>query len=180
MKKMISLRKLRLLSVSVLVFLLPVMTFAQTYTVNGKVTDSDGVGIGNVSVTVKEKPRGTTTAADGSFAIKVNAANTPLIFSCVGFISKEVNPGSQTNITVSLERANGTLDDVVVIGYTQQARTKTSAAISKLNPEELKNTSNPNPVQALQGKIAGVSIPITAGQPGGGAQGDLPVLNGCQ
>jgi len=169
MKKMISLRKLQLLSVAVLVFLLPVVAFTQAYTVNGKVTDSTGAGIGKVSVSIKGKSTGTTTEADGSYAIAVSSGNTVLVFSRVGYAPKEVRAGSQTTVNVSLLRVNETLGDVVVIGYTQQSRTKTSAAISKLNPDELKNTSNPNPVQALQGKIAGVSIPITAGQPGGGA-----------
>ncbi|HKZ66378.1 MAG TPA: carboxypeptidase-like regulatory domain-containing protein, partial [Chitinophagaceae bacterium] len=143
MKKMISFRKLRLLPVSVLVFLLPVVALAQAYTVNGKVTDSTGAGINKVSVSVKGTSTGTTTAADGSYAITVSSGNSLLVFSSVGFAPKEVRAGSQTTVNISLERANEILGDIVVIGYTQQSKTKTSAAISKLNPDELKNTSNP-------------------------------------
>ncbi|MFC0772069.1 SusC/RagA family TonB-linked outer membrane protein [Terrimonas alba] len=169
MKKMIFWRKLRIPLVSATVFLLPLFAIAQTYTVNGKVTDSTGAGIEKVSVNVKGTSTGTTTSADGSFAIAVPSAKATLVFSSVGFIPQEVKAGSQTNLSISLQRVSETLSDIVVIGYTQQSKTKITAAVSKLNPDELKNTSNPNPVQALQGKIAGVSIPITAGQPGGGA-----------
>lgn len=168
MKKMISLRKLRLFFASV-VFFLPATALAQSYTINGKVTDSTGAGIEKVSVKVKGTSTGTATSADGSFAIAVPSAKSTLVFSSVGFIPQEVKAGSQTNLSISLQRASETLSDIVVIGYTQQSKTKITAAVSKLNPDELKNTSNPNPVQALQGKIAGVSIPITAGQPGAGA-----------
>ena len=72
-------------------------------------------------------------------------------------------------VEVLLEAQPTSLNEVVVVGYSQQSKAKTTAAISKLNAEELRNTSNPNPVQALQGKIAGVSIPISTGQPGAGA-----------
>ena len=179
MKKMISLQKLRLLLVSVVILLLPVVTLAQAYSVTGKVTDSTGAGVEKVSVKVKGRLTGTATAADGSYTITVSSANATLVFSSVGYVSREVKPGSQTTINISLERANEILGDVVLIGYTQQSKAKTTAAISKLNVEELKNTSNPNPVQAMQGKIAGVSIPINSGQPGAGA-GNIIIRGGTK
>ena len=178
MKKIISLQKLRLLLVAVVVFLVPVIALAQT-TVSGKVTDSNGAGIENASVRIKGTSGGTTTAIDGSFTIRVSSGNATLVFSSVGFVSQELRPGSQTTLTISLVRTNETLGDIVVIGYTQQSKTKTTAAISKLNPDELKNTSNPNAVQAMQGKIAGVSIPINSGQPGAGA-GNIIIRGGTK
>lgn len=169
MKKMLSLRKLLPLIVSFVVFFLPLLTLAQAYTVNGKVTDSTGAGIEKVSVKVKGTATGTATSADGSFAISVSSPNATLVFSSIGYIPQEIKAGSQTTINVLFERADEMLTDVVVIGYSQQSRSRTTAAISKLDPQELQNTSNPNPVQAMQGKIAGVSIPINSGQPGAGA-----------
>ncbi len=167
--KKVSLRKPNLFLIAALLFFFPVVMQAQAYTINGRVTDSTGNGIANVTVKVKSTSSGTATAADGSFAISVSSANAVLVFSSVGYVPQEIRAGSQTTITVSLQRVNEVLADVIVVGYTQQTKSKTTAAISKLNPDELKNTTNPNPVQALQGKIAGVSIPIQAGQPGRGA-----------
>ncbi len=145
-----------------------ITTLAQQSTVTGKVTDSTGRAIEFASVQIKGTTKGAFTGADGSFTISA-PPNATLIFSSIGFATQEVPLGGKTTFSVVLAFANKTLDDVVVVGYVQQSRAKTTAAISKLNPAELKNTSNPNPIQAMQGKIAGVSIPIQSGQPGEGA-----------
>jgi TonB-linked SusC/RagA family outer membrane protein len=150
-------------------FLFPVLASAQSRTIQGKVVDSTGAGLQNVTVKVKGTKTGTSTAVNGSFSIAVSTPNPVLVFSSVGYTTEEVAAGEQTNITVYLKLMSDALTDVVVVGYTQQSRLKTTASVSKLNPEELTNTSNPSPVQALQGKVAGVSVPISAGQPGGGA-----------
>lgn len=167
MKRMPALHGLPLLLLF-LVALIPCIGIAQTRLVTGKVTDSAGVPMEQVSVKVRGGKAGTATSADGSFTLNVSNSTT-LVFSRVGYTSKEIPVGSQTSLSVSLSRLNDALSDIVVVGYTQQSKLKTTAAVSKLNPAELRNTSNPSPVQALQGKIAGVSVPISAGQPGGGA-----------
>lgn len=148
---------------------LPMFGFAQARIISGKVTDSAGKGIEKVSVKVKGTGTGTATAADGSFSINVNSTSPVLNFSSIGYLARELNVGDRSTVEIVLPKTNDTLTDVVVVGYTQQSKLKTSSAISKLNPDELKNTSNPSPVQALQGKIAGVSVPISIGQPGAGA-----------
>ena len=137
-------------------------------TVSGKVTDSTGVPIERASVQLKGTTRGTFTGADGSYSINVPADGI-LIFSFLGYLNKELSVGGRTSLNVSLSSANTTLEDVVIVGYIQQSRTKATAAISKLDVEELKHSPNPNPIQAMQGKIAGMSIPISSGQPGEGA-----------
>jgi len=155
--------------VTAIFLLAPILSFCQVKTITGKVTDSTGAGIEKVSVRVKGAPGGTTTHTDGSFTISTGANASVLVFSSIGYTNQVINIGNRQTIAVKLERANENLTDVVIVGYTQQSKIKTTAAVSKLDPGELKNTSNPSPVQALQGKIAGVSVPITAGQPGGGA-----------
>lgn len=143
--------------------------YAQSFTVTGKVTDNTGVGLEGTSVKVKGTSKGTTSNVDGLFSISGIAKNNILVFSRVGFDKIEIAAGVNNVINVSLVRASDSLTEVIVMGYTQQTRARTTAAIAKLNPDELKNATNPNPVQALQGKIAGVSIPIQSGQPGAGA-----------
>ncbi|MGN6510397.1 MAG: carboxypeptidase-like regulatory domain-containing protein, partial [Chitinophaga sp.] len=149
------------------ILLLPQIAGAQS-TITGKVTDSTGKAIEFASVQVKGTTKGAYTAANGSFSIAA-PADAVLIVSSMGFVSREVPVNGQSVVNVQLAASNRTLEDVVVVGYMQQSRTKASASISKLDPAELKNTSNPNPVQAMQGKIAGVSLPISSGQPGAGA-----------
>lgn len=168
MEKKIQIR-LRLLFLAAGLLFLHALALGQSITVKGTVTDSLGKGIGNVSVRVKGSSQGTTTNEAGLFTLSVPSDNSVLQISFVGYAPQERRVGSQREFNFTLLQASETLSDVVVVGYTQQSRAKTTASISKLNPEELQNTSNPNPVQALQGKIAGVSVPITAGQPGAGA-----------
>ncbi len=79
----------------------------------------------------------------------------------------------QTVVNTTLNAEAISMTDVVVVGYMTQNRNKTAAAVSKLAAEEMVNTPNPNPVQALQGKLAGVSVPIVNGQPGAGANNIL-------
>ncbi|WP_315815257.1 TonB-dependent receptor plug domain-containing protein [Paraflavitalea speifideaquila] len=123
----------------------------------------------HVTVSLKGSSRATATDANGQYSLKVNDPRGILVFSSVGLGEKETPINGRSRIDMALETGNTTLTDIVVVGYAQQSRTKITAAVSKLNPEELKNTANPNPLQAMQGKIAGVSIPIATGQPGGGA-----------
>ena len=168
MKKHFSYLKLFTL-ITTAFFCLPLCSLSQSRTITGKVTDSAGAGMENVSVRVKGSRTGTATKADGTYSMNVNSPVAILVFSSIGYLNKEIAAGNQNTVSITLTKSNEALTDVVVVGYTQQSKIKTTAAVSKLNPDELRNTSNPSPVQALQGKIAGVSVPITAGQPGGGA-----------
>lgn len=168
MKKKYKRLKVRNAFLLSIIFLFPLFALAQDYNINGKVKDTSGIGLGGISVKLIGTSIGTTTSNDGSFSIKVLSKNSKLLFSGVGYLSKEIIVGSQSNIIISLENSSEVLSDVVVVGYSTQSKTRTTAAISKLNSAELKNTSNPNPIQAIQGKLAGVSVPINTGQPGGG------------
>ena len=168
MKRDHVLRLLRFFPIVFLLLCLQVTSIAQGIVARGKVTDANGTGIGDVSVKVKGSTAGTLTAADGSFSLNVPSASTVLVFSSVGFGEQEVIAG-MVPLAVSLSIADDRLSEVVVVGYTSQSRRKTTAAVSKLNADELSNRASPNPVQAMQGKLAGVSVPITNGQPGAGA-----------
>ncbi len=157
---------IRFFLVSLLV--LPGFVRGQSSLITGKVSDSTGQAVERASVQVKGTSTGAFTKADGSFSLQA-PANAVLIVSNLGFTTLEVPVNGRTTIHITLRQANRMLEDVVVVGYMQQTRVRNSASISKLNPAEMKNTSNPNPVQALQGKIAGVSVPVSSGQPGAGA-----------
>lgn len=129
----------------------------------------NGETLPGVSVKLKGSTTGISTDKNGSYSLTLPTAKGTLVFSYLGYRPKEVAISKQSRIDVSLEADVEVMEEVLIVGYTQQTRTKTSAAISKLSLDELKNTANPNPVQALQGKIAGVSVPVTTGQPGVGA-----------
>jgi len=139
-------------------------------TVTGIVIDSStNTPIEEVSVALKNETVGTLTNGQGRYSITVSQPGGILVFSRVGYQPKEITIGENTVINVSLSEASASMSDVVVIGYIQQSTKKNTAAVSKIKIDELKNNPNPNPVQALQGKIAGVSVPVSQGQPGIGA-----------
>jgi TonB-linked SusC/RagA family outer membrane protein len=141
-----------------------------TPVVSGSViTTATSEKLSNVTVTVKGIGRSTFTNADGQFTIRVNSLQDTLVFSYVGVAPKEEPINGRTDVHIILDAKVAILNDVVVVGYMTQNRNKTAASVSKLAPEEMLNTPNPNPVQAIQGKIAGVSVPIVTGQPGSGA-----------
>jgi len=158
---------LRWLLLTAVLFSSHVLTFGQSpATVSGKVTDSTGKGIENVTVRIKGGKSATITNADGVFIIAVPNPSAVLVFSAIGYTPTEMPTGGRKEISLSLNRAVESMQDVIIVGYTQQSRAKTTAAVAKLNPDELKNVTSPNPVLALQGKLAGVSVPVSSGQPG--------------
>lgn len=138
-------------------------------TVKGTVKSADtDEGLPGVNITLRGTTTGTTTDVQGNYTLNVPRKGS-LVFSSVGFEPQEIAVRDRSIIDIKLGADIKSLGEVVVVGYTTQSKAKTTAAISKLNPEELRNTTNANPVQAIQGKIAGVSVPISSGQPGAGA-----------
>lgn len=143
-----------------------VVTYGQPLsTVTGNVTDSSGKGLEGVTVKVKGGKGATVTNAGGAFVLSVPRPGVTLVFSAVGFSPKEVRV-SRAPMRISLERLVDNMQDVIIVGYTQQSRARTTAAVSKLGPDEMKNAVDANPVLALQGKMAGVNVPVSSGQPG--------------
>lgn len=122
-----------------------------------------------VSVSIKGTARGTVTDVNGRYRLQVSAGSETLLFRMMNYALQEIPVGNRREINVNLAETSSQLGEVLIVGYTEQSTRKNTAAISKLDVAELKNNPNPNPVQSMQGKIAGVSIPITQGQPGIGA-----------
>lgn len=136
--------------------------------VRGIITDQSGKPLPGVVIVEKGVQNGTISAGDGSYEITVNE-NSTLVFKALGMETEEIKVGERKKIDVTLKRNAVQLDELVTVGYNKQSRHTVTAAVSTLDAAEMKNASNPNPVQALQGKIAGVSVPVVSGQPGIGA-----------
>ena len=132
--------------------------------VSGRVTDSANNPLSGVSVQVKNSKTGTVTGADGSYKISV-PANGALVFSSIGYASKEESAGSRTEINISLTSSGASqLNDVVVVGYGTQRRRDLTGSVVSVQGAELAKQPIVSPLQALQGKVAGVQI-ISSGQP---------------
>ena len=132
--------------------------------VSGVVQDQTGVELPGVSISVKGMDKGTITNASGEFSIMV-PPNATLIVSFVGMETKEVDIKGRRNIVIVLEESSVLLDEVVAIGYGKQSRALITNSISKINKEEFQKAPGQNPLLQLQGKVPGLSLQISNGQP---------------
>ncbi len=139
---------------------------ARTGEVGGRVIDPAGQPIAGAVVLVKGTPRGTTTRADGHFLIQAKPGDV-LLFSLLGYAEKEVEVTSRTRFTVTLEEAVNSIDDVVIeIGYGEQARKDITGTLGIVKMDDLVKAPVVGFDQALQGRLAGVSVTSSDGQPG--------------
>ena len=113
------------------------LTYAQDRRVTGKVTGGDGQGIPGVSVLLKGTQTGTTTDANGLFAINLKSGKDILAFSGIGFKSTEVKVGTQSNLNVTLNEDVSSLDEIVVTGYSSSNKKESTAAISTVKAKDL-------------------------------------------
>lgn len=141
-------------------------THAQN-TVSGVVNDPTGIALPGVNVLIKGTSQGSTTDANGKFTL-VASSNDVLIISFIGYKTLELPVGNQTNMTVTLEEDVSTLSEVVVIGYGSVKRTDVTTSISSINQKEISSLPVAGVDQAIQGRLAGVTVTNNGGQPGGG------------
>ncbi|RZK22950.1 MAG: TonB-dependent receptor, partial [Hymenobacter sp.] len=146
------------------------LALAQQRAVQGVVTDSKGEGLPGATVLVKGTTVGATTGADGSFQIALPAGTTTLTISFVGSKSQEVVVGNQTNLRIALEADAQSLDDVVVVGYGTARKSDLTGAVASVSGTQLTQVATADPVQALQGRAAGVEVTSNSGQPGSGTR----------
>lgn len=136
-------------------------------TITGTVLEqSSGQPLIGVSILVKGSTQGTVTDLNGAFSIKTKVGET-LKVSYIGYTDQEVKVSGKP-IKISLTEDTKLLDEVVVIGYGTQKRKDVTGSISSITGKDLIQTQPTTFDQALQGKVAGVGVQQTSGQPGGG------------
>ncbi|HBL76600.1 MAG TPA: TonB-dependent receptor [Prolixibacteraceae bacterium] len=140
----------------------------QKQTVKGKITSLMKEPIPGATVVIKGTSNGTITDADGNYTINNVPVNSTLMFSFVGMKTQEVIFVSQSVINIMLEEETVGIEEVVAIGYGSQVKREITGAISKIGAEELADQPVMQFAQQLQGKLAGVQIGQTSGQPGRG------------
>ena len=152
-----------------LLFLIPALTWAQTK-VSGTITDGlTGMPLGGVNVIIKDTSQGTSSDFDGNYTINVTNGQT-LVFSFVGYTSREVVYAGQQQLDMTLQEDADLLDEVVLIGYGETTQQNATGAVSKVSSEEFNQGAIVAPEQLLAGKTAGVRITSGSGAPGGGSE----------
>lgn len=140
----------------------------QRQRVNGKITDAaSGMPMAGVNIIVKGTTQGTTSDAEGIYIIDVQPEDV-LVFSFIGFQSVEMRVGNQSSIDVQLTEDIQSLKEVVInAGYYKVKEREQTGNIAKLGSGEIEKQPVNNPLQALQGRMAGVYIQQQSGVPGG-------------
>ena len=142
-------------------------SFSQGKMVSGTVIASEG-GFGLPGVTVVEKgtQNATFSDIDGKFALPVLGDSVTLVFSFIGYRSKEVSTSSIEPVNIQLDADIAGLEQVVVVGYGNQKRSKISGAVGTIDTKEITSLPVLRTEQALQGRAAGVQVTQNSGQPG--------------
>ncbi|MDC1105964.1 TonB-dependent receptor [Prolixibacteraceae bacterium] len=141
---------------------------AQQLKVTGTVKDAEGAALPGVTVLVKGTTMGTITDFDGNYLINIKEQTSPVLkFSYVGFTSQEVTVSGKTKIDITLKESAIALNEVVAVGYGVMKKSDVTGATVGIKSDDIlrANTSSVN--EALQGKMAGVSVSSNSGAPGG-------------
>jgi TonB-linked SusC/RagA family outer membrane protein len=136
-----------------------------TIDIKGKITDDKGKPLEGATVLVKGTNNGTTTDANGNFSLNADP-NSILVVSFVGFETIEIKTGNQSSVAVQMKPAIAITEQVIVVGYGTQKKSIVTGAISSVRARDLENVPNGRIEQALQGRVAGVTIMQNSGQPG--------------
>ena len=167
-KTCISRRCLKILmtaSFAFLCFLFPRESFAQR-TTTGTIRDAGGKPLAGATISVKGGTQTSVTDERGTFSISVPDNNAVLVISYVGFATQELSVGTGNNFDVSLQPSIAELNQVVVVGYGTQNKKDVTGSVKSLKSDQFNKGIVFLPQQLLQGKVSGVAVTSTSGEPG--------------
>jgi len=150
---------------SILISFVGFLSYAQTYELKGTVTDESGLPLPGVSIVVKNTVKGASTDFEGNFTISNIKKGEILVFSYIGYTTKETLVVNNNFMKVTLSEDTQSLEEVVVIGYGTQKVSKISGSISTVDKKSIEQLSPVRAEEALQGQAAGVNV-ISSGSPG--------------
>jgi TonB-linked SusC/RagA family outer membrane protein len=143
-------------------------SWSQTIQVSGKVLDDAGeplIGANIIDTDISNGGNGAVADFDGNYTITVNP-NTKLSFSYLGFLTQEIAVNGKIEINVTLAPEIGSLDEVIIVGYTKVKKKNIIGAVSTVSGGELLRSGVTNMSQAIQDRLPGVFTEISSGQPG--------------
>jgi TonB-linked SusC/RagA family outer membrane protein len=158
----------RVIATTIALLLLTSSLFAQKRMVTGIISDQNNAPLSGATVTVKGEKEITTTDANGAFRIGVSSDKAVLVVTYVGGKDIQINTEGKTTVSGSVNITDTKLSEVVVIGYGSRKRADISSSISSVSSKDLRDLPVAGVDQALQGKVAGVTVTNNSGQPGGG------------
>ncbi len=139
----------------------------QQRTVTGVVTSvEDGSPLIQLAVQIKGTQTGVVTDAEGRYTIRVAGSESVLVFTYTGYETQEITVGEQTTINVVMQLANEEIDQVVVVGYgSGRKASSTVGKLASVDQKDLRERPSANALEALGGKVAGLSVLTANGEP---------------
>jgi iron complex outermembrane receptor protein len=135
--------------------------------VSGTVSDASGP-LPGASILVKGTTNGAQTDLDGKFTISKVGPNAVLIVTYIGLKTQEVNVAGKSSVNIILKEDSAELREVVVIGYGTVRKKDATGAVDQIGAKDFDNVAAPSPAQLLRGKVAGVQVTQSSGEPGAG------------
>lgn len=142
--------------------------FGQSKMVTGSVVDESKLPLVGVTVVVKGTTNGTVTNINGEYEIALSEGKSLLVFSFIGFVDQEVDAINKSIVDVVLKTDMVGLDEVVVVGYGTMKKSDLTGSVASVSGDALQKAASNRPVEAMQGRVAGVSITKSSGNPGAG------------
>jgi len=139
---------------------------AQTKTVKGTVLDENGEPLIGVSIVVKGTGTGTITDFDGKFSIDLSGGSKELLVSYIGYKEQTITVTGSAPLSVKMIPDTQALDEVVVIGYGTVKKRDLTGAVTSVKSGDITVSPVNNPMEALQGKVAGLDIMKSSGKAG--------------
>ncbi|MCK9629531.1 MAG: TonB-dependent receptor [Bacteroidales bacterium] len=134
-------------------------------TVSGTVVDVSGNSLVGVTVYIKGSDTGTTTNEYGAFSLQTKSPEPTLVFSYIGYETKEIKPTSFSSIRIVLNEINNKLSEIVVIGYGTMKKKDLTGSVGSVGSKDIGDKPLTSVGEALQGKAPGLQV-INAGEPG--------------
>jgi len=135
-------------------------------TISGTVTDENNSGLPGVNVIEKGTVNGVTTDIDGHYSIEVSTPDAVLVFSFVGYATKEIPIGGQTRIDLVMAPDIASLEEIVVVGYGTQKKATLSGSVASVSGTEIARSPALNITNSLGGSIPGLVAVGQSGEPG--------------
>ena len=145
----------------------------QNRMVKGNVVDETGMPMIGVSVVAVGTTSGTITDYDGNFSLEMPAGKNALEFSYIGYQKKTVQAVNGKTLSVKMDAADQSLDEVIVVGYGTIKKRDLTGAVTSVKSSDITLSPGNNPMEALQGRVAGLDITRSSGQPGAGVNMQL-------
>lgn len=136
------------------------------FDIKGKVTGDNGEELPGVSILLKGTTTGAATDVNGDYKLTLPGGGGTLVFSYVGYISQEIPVNNRSVIDVKLQVDTKALEEIVVVGYGTMKKSDVTGAITTVKAKDITAIPTTNALRSLQGKVSGIDITQSSGQPG--------------